>query len=503
MQTTWAQQASRTGRDSAASLTSRSTNSSASTVVYNVQRDPKPEPAAAAAPGAGPPAGPGSGGPDRGGEVQGTLRSQGSEWSCSCYEYSCHTDCSDCGNYSQPGPPAPLVDSHIPIVGNLRRLGKEAGPAPHTLADKRGFIMEDEEDVLEVAELGPSKQISDRAVLQSGSGAAAPAAAGDPAGQLLRAGLLLQLTDSPLVYKNDRFTMEESLDTATEGLKTISLASPKSKGSETGDSGISSHPASISPNSTSSNASSDSSKKEEVQEEGHKVAPPGKRDTMIRELKSKLKERFPSNTLESKPDRAAREIPTDRTRAGREEVGAKLTRMLDSRAGMPRAPPPSAQVSNRVSGASSRAEVEQQQAASRPASREQLYGPGGLYGPRGPFSTPEISRYPEAPVAKRISFADSGAACSGAPDNKSDQSGLFAEDRSDKSQYVTNPVIAVAGAVSRLDSYNHQPEPLEPAAATTWMQEKQNRMINWINKSQVALGGREPQIGWHGRKESS
>ena len=158
--------------------------------------------------------------------------------------------------------------------------------------------------------------------------------------------------------------------------------------------------------------------------------------------------------------------------------------------------------------------------------RELLYGPGGPFGPTGPFSTPEISRYPEVTQqTKRISFAD-------LVDGKSDQSG-FAEDRSDKSQYVSNPVISFnnqSGArsspthqsgsrsspvsqsgkrssptVSRVDSY-HLPNKSGGKTATktsststpatnqdggdAWVQEKQKRMLNWINRSQVALGAR-------------
>ena len=33
--------------------------------------------------------------------------------------------------------------------------------------------------------------------------------------------------------------------------------------------------------------------------------------------------------------------------------------------------------------------------------RELLYGPGGVFGPRGPFSTPGTSRYPEPVMHRR------------------------------------------------------------------------------------------------------
>ena len=126
--------------------------------------------------------------------------------------------------------------------------------------------------------------------------------------------------------------------------------------------------------------------------------------------------------------------------------------------------------------------------------REVLYGPGGVFGPRGPFSTPEISRYPEVPATKRISFAD-----------LVDPQGRSEEDRSDKSQYVSNTVIAgqrnSPTSSTRLESYRVSPvarekERKEAGSGVAWQQEKQKRMINWINKSQVALGGRpRPVVG--------
>ena len=113
--------------------------------------------------------------------------------------------------------------------------------------------------------------------------------------------------------------------------------------------------------------------------------------------------------------------------------------------------------------------------------REVLYGPGGKFGPRGPFSTPEISRYPEVPATKRISFAD-------LVDGRSE------EDRSDKSQYVCNTVITGQRvSPTRLENYRVSPVTREKEKQETgvaWQHEKQKRMINWINKSQVALGAR-------------
>ena len=189
----------------------------------------------------------------------------------------------------------------------------------------------------------------------------------------------------------------------------------------------------------------------------------------------------------------------------------------------PPAPPPTATGGKRGSTASQHTyhvnghrHSPDQSRLSPAEKREMLYGPGGVFGPTGPFSTPEISRYPaeqpirsqyhdhvtsvhqsqpQQPVGKRISFADM-------VDGKSDQSG-FAEDRSDKSQYVSNPVIQTrrqspTSSNSRVDNY-HQQEPRSKGNKSpsegqeqgdAWVQEKQKRMLHWINKSQVALGAR-------------
>ena len=174
----------------------------------------------------------------------------------------------------------------------------------------------------------------------------------------------------------------------------------------------------------------------------------------------------------------------------------------------PPAPPPTATGGKRGSIAITSARESPAPPSSRPASRlspaerrELIYGPGGVFGPTGPFSTPEISRYPEVTQTKRISFAD-------LVDGKSDQSG-FAEDRSDKSQYVSNPVISCQQpgrkqspvSVTRVESY-HDYRRVEagvsPGATSSqeqgvgdaWVQEKQKRMLNWINRSQVALGAK-------------
>ena len=61
-----------------------------------------------------------------------------------------------------------------------------------------------------------------------------------------------------------------------------------------------------------------------------KLVPPGvkKRDTMIRELKDKLKERFPSNTIEDKSRRQTQARTGNTIRTA--EVGPKLTKIFDA-----------------------------------------------------------------------------------------------------------------------------------------------------------------------------
>ena len=104
-----------------------------------------------------------------------------------------------------------------------------------------------------------------------------------------------------------------------------------------GDSGISSNSASISPNSSSSGSSSNGGQKhvETISEEDaldavKKIVPPGKkRDTMIRELKTKLKERFPSDTIETqRKQRMTNNISSKSSTIKNAEVGPKLNKIL-------------------------------------------------------------------------------------------------------------------------------------------------------------------------------
>ena len=613
-QTTWKEQAlnkmvERSGRDSA---TSQSTNSSGSTVIYNVA---EPEEEAEHSKTSsyhrrGSFSHPGMPGLTEagaeelcsacgGGECG--AKSIGSEWSCSCYyeDCSCVTDCSECGadtltrrvesaSKDKEESLYNVRDNQIPVVGNLRRINREMSKPTMNIEksrEKKGFIAEDEEEFpqrtpsMENGTKMPLKmkqklertdsfhQRQKRNQFRSFSPDVKPEEEDEQKHSYVnhkKSGLLVEVENGlPLIYKSDPQTNNSEC-----------LESPKSKSSEMGDSGISSDPSSISPKSSSSSSGSSGEPTKAVEPEAeksgeliNKLVPPGgkKRDTMIRELKCKLKERFPSNTIEDKSRRQTqtRSVNTMRTA----EVGPKLTKIFDallnesrekspsprflrseyrngsfsqddnletvgevatsdtecdssvydpslppgcysedsgrfliiSSAGLdgplvtpvrspPPGPPPTSQSKRgSVTSGSYQVTPETDQARLSPAGRrEVLYGPGGVFGPRGPFSTPEISRYPEVPATKRISFAD-------LVDGRSE------EDRSDKSQYVCHTVIAgqrtSPTSPTRLESYRVSPvarekDQKEAGSGVAWQQEKQKRMINWINKSQVALGGR-------------
>lgn len=572
-QTTWKEQAlnkkvERSGRDS---VTSQSTNSSGSTVIYNIngtENDVDIEVKKSSY--------------QRRGSflesrksnsevkssevcsVCGECKSIISEWSCSC-----GTDCSECGGDTETREREESVynirDNQIPVVGNLRRANRAMNI--EKTQEKKGFIAEDEEDS---SQRTPTKENGTKLPLKikqrfdrtdsfhqrqkrNQFRSFSPETKVDDGEQknsyvnYKKSGLLVEVENGlPLIYKNEHLTEINDSNSSK------CLDSPKSKGSEMGDSGISSDPSSISPKSSSSGSSADQTKTVEPEgEKGgemiNKLVPPGgkKRDTMIRELKCKLKERFPANTIEDKSRRQTLARSGNTIRSA--EVGPKLTKIFDAllseskskspapsllqaqyRNGSfcqdddnletvgevvtsdtecdssvydpslppgleaplvtgvrspPPGPPPTAQSKRgSVTSGSYQVSPDSEQARLSPSERrEVLYGPGGMFGPRGPFSTPEISRYPEVPATKRISFADLA-------DGRSE------EDRSDKSQYVSNTVITgQRSSPTRLENYRVSPvsrNKEQQETGVAWQHEKQKRMINWINKSQVALGAR-------------
>ena len=404
-QTTWMEQASkksdRSGRDSSASGTSVSTNSSGSTVIYNVtgtgdgnndgntssfrRRGSVSEvvtkqnvetitsPAAQQ---------------DEGGALcSGTMcsecKSLVSDWSCSCYQYedcSCVMDCSECGNTEtlsrriieeeeDEDLESEMIikehiyqDNQIPIVGNLRRRISQARETQNIekTQEKKGFIAEDEDervfrapsvenngdnmppDMKEKLKRNESFQkLQKRNQFRSVSPDVAKIdqdknANNNNSQNLLekykKAGLLVEVENGvPLIYKTN-----QSQDSDSK-----CLDSPKSKGSEAGDSGVGSDPASISPKSSSSSGSSkdaeetkDKSDNNNEDDVTKNLVPPGgkKRDTMIRELKTKLKERFPSNTIESAKSipNGSKPFSSKPNTIRNAEVGPKLTKIFDN-----------------------------------------------------------------------------------------------------------------------------------------------------------------------------
>ena len=113
-----------------------------------------------------------------------------------------------------------------------------------------------------------------------------------------------------------------------EEMEKLTVHILKSGNSEMGDSGISSNPASISTPGMSPN--SDSLEDSKTQEVVDKIIPPGKkRDTMLRELKSKLKERFPSNAMSSPPLASKLSEPSSQyVQEKHAEVGPNLSKIL-------------------------------------------------------------------------------------------------------------------------------------------------------------------------------
>ena len=392
-QTTWKEQAlvktktERSGRDSSASATSVSTNSSGSTVIYNVEvaesdneefvkktsfkrRGSTVELPVSST--------------TKAAEMEtlcsvcGECKSIMSEWSCSCYTYedecSCVPDCSECGNTDtlqrgisieeeeEPGPGRTsrkevMISNHIPIVGNLRRISRDVKDQQtmniEKAREKKGYIIEDEEET--IPERAPSVESSNKMPIKlkeklnrnesfqklqkrNQFRSISPEVKHDSDSKVSyenykKSGLLVEVEDGvPLIYKNEHLTLvSEEPDS-----KCLDV-SPKSKGSDMGDSGISSNSASISPNSSSSGSSNSGQKdiatisEEDAVDAVKKIVPPGKkRDTMIRELKTKLKERFPSDTIETQRNQrmTTNNVSSKSNTIKNAEVGPKLNKIL-------------------------------------------------------------------------------------------------------------------------------------------------------------------------------
>ena len=123
-------------------------------------------------------------------------------------------------------------------------------------------------------------------------------------------------------------------DHLQEEMGNLTVQILKSGNSEMGDSGISSNPASIS--------TPGMSPKSDCQDVADKIIPPGKkRETMLRELKSKLKERFPSNGLSSPPAASRHSEPSQQyIQEKHAEVGPKLSKLFTDRTVDPKSKAP-------------------------------------------------------------------------------------------------------------------------------------------------------------------
>ena len=509
---------------------------------------------------------------------------------------------------SSPKPPAVIQDVEhlIPVVGNLRRQLRENFNRTSLNIEKnkpkKGFIIEDvEEETPRAPSVENMNRMSNsvqeriqreerfqklqtreqfRSITPEVPPPRPPKSPPRKDGRD-GGGLLVEVQDGkPLIYNQE--VPQQSIESEGGECKRFDLESPKGKGSEMGDSGISSNPASMSPHSSASGSSSTYLKTVEDKEPAimKKLALPGgkKRDTMIRELKFKLKERFP----EDKPDPRSLTRGERRVEAGnsetyqsqRAEVGPKLTKIfgsLMSEAGpgpgqatllrhqkrreeplsrnlgvpqddistmrssrlptvkefeyhdslcpsiydpslppglehhvdlAPPPPPPTQTSSKRGSVCHS---CDEASVPSRPSSdlaapldrRELLYGPGGIFGAKGPFSTPGLSRYPE--VINKTDGPGVGQPKSSTT-SSTEESGLFDGDRSDKSQYICNHVITLPEVdpfmSSRLENYRSRVSPETPVelsaeqvtalsnpdqeAVERWVEEKQRRMMSWV-----------------------
>ena len=167
--------------------------------------------------------------------------------------------------------------------------------------------------------------------------------------------------------------------------------------------------------------------------------------------------------------------------------------------------------------------------------RELLYGPGGLFGPKGPFSTPNV-RYPFGmdvgpassspkrnvhfePNPSRAQLASRASKKSSAI---SSEVSSAAEDRSDKSHYVVvndvvafrpgpsspltvpSPINGESKPSSRIEMYRTElvsppPPPARNASpskssAAQWKQEKNRRMLAWVNNNNQMAGLLENEL---------
>ena len=265
--------------------------------------------------------------------------------------------------------------------------------------------------------------------------------------------------------------------------------------------------------------------------EGNKKVPQAlpvpKRDTMIRELKSKLKQKFSNEELaeqEREREQLLLQEQNEVAKISQVESGTVESRKLamapqlakvfaklhlqnnpekstmtsfanlrDQRGG---GGPPQKLGEIRENSESESCDCDNNATEEKPT-REMLYGPGGLFGPKGPFSTP-IVRYPqgmELPPRKKIFGAPSTRASTRAPSSAARKTPLphlinseissVVEDRSVKSHYIMNSVIESNNSKppSRMETYLNDWAELPEDDVEKWKEEKAQRMLAWIHTS--------------------
>ena len=241
------------------------------------------------------------------------------------------------------------------------------------------------------------------------------------------------------------------------------------------------------------------------------ILPPGKRDTMIRELKSKLNQKFGiedfgtvQNEISAKITRMQNEISAELQNDGISSgtVESRKTLMAPQLAKLFGAKIQSESKATMTSFANLKTSrklgeiqenSENESCEGEKPTREMLYGPGGLFGPKGPFSTP-IVRYPQGmelpprkktfgPPSTRASTRAPSSAARKTPNPYSEISSVV-EDRSVKSHYIMNSVIdGGSKPPSRMETYLNDWAELPEDDVEKWKEEKAQRMLAWIHTS--------------------
>ena len=256
--------------------------------------------------------------------------------------------------------------------------------------------------------------------------------------------------------------------------------------------------------------------------------PVPKRDTMIRELKSKLKQKFSHEELEEQlllqNEGAKIEVESGTVESRKLAMAPQLAKVfaklqlnnekatMTSFANLHRNPQKLGEIRETSESESCDCEQANPSKTEKPPTREMLYGPGGLFGPKGPFSTP-IVRYPqgmELPPRKKNFGAPSTRASTRAPSSAARKTPLpinseissVVEDRSVKSHYIMNSVIESSNSKppSRMETYLNDWAELPEDDMERWKEEKAQRMLAWIHTStSEQIGTETPWLKVRGR----